>query len=99
MRSIAPITGLLMLFVSGGAWAVAEPESVSLQDLRPECKERHPALPPEQCIIQDRAPVRQYVVRRSGESAITIVPTPPATGEPRTAPATPAGASPIAAPR
>jgi hypothetical protein len=96
MRSIAPMMGLLMLSVCSGAWAVAEPESVSLQDLRPECKERHPALAPEDCMIQDRAPVRQYA-RRSGEPAITVVPTPPVTGETRTAPAT--GASPLAPPR
>jgi hypothetical protein len=90
MRKIAPITGLLMLVVASGAWAVAEPESVSLQDLKPECKEHHPAVAPEQCVIQDRVPLRQYV-RRSGESVITIIPTPPA--------ATPAGANPVAAPR
>jgi hypothetical protein len=99
MRSIAPTMGLLMLFACSGAWAVAEPESVSLQDLRPECKERHPALAPEDCMIQDRAPVRQYA-RRAGEPAITIIRTLPAAGDLRTAPpTTPAGASPIAAPR
>jgi len=99
MHSIAPITTLLMLLVCSGAWAVAEPESVSLQDLRPECKERRPALAPEDCMIQYRAPGRQYA-RRSGEPAITIIRTLPAAGDVRTAPATtPAGASPIGAPR
>lgn len=84
-------SSLLMLFVSTAAFAVAEPESVSLQDLKPECRERHPPVGPEQCMIQDRVIVRQYA-RRFGEPVIVITP-PPATTERQT----PASTAPPAA--
>jgi hypothetical protein len=98
MRRVAQIAGWLTFAISAGALAVAEPESVSLQDLKPECKERHAAVPPEQCMIEDRLPPRQYV-RRFGESVIVIVPTAPVSPERQTAPATPAGVNPLPAPR
>lgn len=96
MRKVAHIAGLLMIAVSAGALAVAEPESVSLQDLKPECKERHPTVAPEQCLIQDRLPSRQ-TVRRAGETIMTV-PAAPAPGERQTAPL-PAAVRPVAAPR
>jgi hypothetical protein len=98
MRRVAQIAGWLTFAVSAGALAVAEPESVSLQDLKPECKERHAAGPPERCMIEDRLPPRQYA-RRFGESVIVIVPTAPATPERQTATATPTGVNSVPAPR
>lgn len=70
----------LLLIVSTGALAVAEPESVSLQDLKPECKERHTTLAPEQCMIQDGVILRQYA-RRFTEPILIMPPPPPATTE------------------
>jgi len=98
MRRVAQIAGWLTFAVSTGALAVAEPESVSLQDLKPECKERHAAVPPERCMIEDRLPPRQYA-RRFGDSVIVIVPPAPATPERQTAPARPAGINPVPTPR
>ena len=97
MRNVAHIAGLLMFAISTGALAVADPESVSLQDLKPECKERHPTVSPEHCMIQDRLPSRQYV-RRAGETTMTV-PTPPAPGERQPASAVPSAVRPFAAPR
>ena len=93
MRKVPHLAGLLMFAVSAGALAVADPESVSLQDLKPECKERHPTVPPEHCMIEDRLP--SQTVRRAGEASITV-PTPPATSGRQTAPAT---VRPVASPR
>lgn len=77
-RALLP--GLLMTFAAASAWAVAEPESVSLQDLKPECRERHSTIPPEQCMIQDGVLVRQYV-RRFNEPVLVMPAPPPATTE------------------
>jgi hypothetical protein len=85
MRKLAPIASLLMFAVSAGAFAAADPESASLQDLKPECRERHPTVPPEECMIQDRLP--SQTVRRAGQIIITAPP--PAAGERQTAPAIP----------
>jgi hypothetical protein len=98
MRRVARITGWLTLAVSAGALAVAEPESVSLQDLKPECKERHSTVAPEQCMIEARLPPRQYA-RRFGEAVMVIVPTAPAASERQTAPAPPARINPVPTPR
>ena len=56
---------------SCGAGAVADPASVSIQDLKPECMERHPSVPAEHCVIQDRLPSRQYATR-IGDTVIVI---------------------------
>jgi hypothetical protein len=98
MRRVPQITGWLTLAVSAGALAVAEPESVSLQDLKPECKERHSTVAPEQCMIEDRLPPRQYA-RPFGEAVMVIVPTAPAAPERQTAPAPPARINPVPTPR
>jgi hypothetical protein len=85
MRKLAHIAGMLMFAVSAGAFAADDPESVSLQDRKPECRERHPTVPPEECMIQDRLPPQ--TVRRAGQIIITAPP--PAAGERQTAPAVP----------
>jgi hypothetical protein len=90
MKYVISLAGVVLYAFSCGAGAVADPASVSIQDLRPECKERHPAVPAEQCVIEDRLPSRQYATRLGGTVVvIQNVPVAPMTGgtESRPAPA------------
>lgn len=72
MRNYSRLTGVLLFAFSSGAAAVADPASISIQDLRPECKERHPAIPAEQCLIDDRLARLDYA-RRFGNGAVIVL--------------------------
>ncbi|HEX6008412.1 MAG TPA: hypothetical protein VFY80_10640 [Burkholderiales bacterium] len=78
--------GILLIGISGGAAVAADPASVSIQDLKPECKERHAAVPPEHCLIDDRTS-RLDAVRRAGSGDVVIIQSlpPPAAGRERPA--------------
>ena len=77
MQGYVRLAGVLMLAAWTSAWAVANAESVSIQDINPACKERHTNIPPEQCVIQDRLPPSEYA-RRYGAAVILMDPGPSA---------------------
>lgn len=86
-RALGILAGGLMLVAPTGALAAAEPESVSIYDLKRECAERHAPIAPEECFINDGPPVR--LVRRFREQVIIVTPeTPPTTERHPPAPAT-----------
>jgi len=84
MRRLTWRASLLLIAFSGGAAGAAEPDSISIQDLKPECRERHPSVAVEQCVIEDRLSRPDYV-RRYGAGTIVIIesaPPPGAGGKP-----------------
>lgn len=85
MQGYVGVAGALLLAVSASAWAVADAESVSIQDINPACKERHANLPEDQCVIQDRLPPSQYA-RRFGGAVVLIEPVLPVSRQPQALP-------------
>ncbi|HET9663193.1 MAG TPA: hypothetical protein VFP00_03120 [Burkholderiales bacterium] len=90
MQAHVHVAGALLLAAAASAWAVADGESVSIQDVNPACKERHSNVPEDQCVIQDRLPASQYA-RRFGGAVVLIDPALPLTREPRAVPEASAG--------
>lgn len=71
MRRYQVLAGMLLSGIAGAA--AVDPESLSIQDLRPECRERHPSVPPERCMIDDRLSAQEYA-KRFGGAVIVIEP-------------------------
>ena len=90
MQGYVHVAGALLLAASASAWAIADAESVSIQDVTPACKERHLNIPEDQCVIQDRLPPSQYA-RRFGGAVVLIEPALPVSREPRALPEASAG--------
>jgi len=87
MASLRQFHGALLILTCASAYAV-DPGSVSIQDIRPECRERHAAVAPEHCMIEDRLSRNDYL-RRFGSGTVVVVEPPalpPAVPEPPVAP-------------